>query len=263
MVTYHRLIRFLPSGQVMSLLSTEHPSTLVPLLDERLRMKGLHHGRWELVVEPSLSSNALEGGAIVGPAVVQIVDLGEPDDLPTEDDPLHPSAKVFKRDKKRKSKERKYDFEMSLSLGSTSRGRWNKLTMGEYVSTNRATGEILPIKLVNQGPFYFSKCVSPPHLPHFLSLFPVPPLPSSAFLTELPFLHSLPESGPTLPSKRPPSRLPLPTHPSERASDKQGLEVHLVDSRWCLALLLFHGPRKLGSKKKKKSCQDKGRLIAL
>lgn len=180
MVTYHRLIRFLPNGQVMSLLSTEHPSTLVPLLDERLRMKGLHHGRWELVVEPSLSSNALEGGAILGPAVVQIVDLGEPDDLPAEDDPVHPSAKVFKRDKKRKPRERKYDFEMSLSLGSTSRGRWNKLTMGEYVSFNRATGEVLPIKLVNQGPFYFSKCVFSP-FPHL----PIPCL----FFRSRPFLH--------------------------------------------------------------------------
>lgn len=137
-------------------------------------MKGLHHGRWTMA-ERSSSDNPEQQ------ALIDVTDLGDPEPLedPAFDPKLHP--REARRRAAAKSKGRKYDFEMVLGLGSTSRGRsvvrsseclprtltrvrsfcrWNKLTLIDYFSINKATGEELPIKLLNQGPFYFSKSVA-------------------------------------------------------------------------------------------------------
>ncbi|BEI86619.1 hypothetical protein CcaverHIS002_0609060 [Cutaneotrichosporon cavernicola] len=125
MITYHRFLRFYNDGHVMSFLTTDHPSDVVPLLKPSLRAKGLHFGRWRLVRDEDERGRKR--------ARVIITDLVEPG----------PGAK--------------YEFEMELMLRETGRGRWNKLDLVSYSSINLATGEALGLTLKHQKPFYFSK----------------------------------------------------------------------------------------------------------
>lgn len=126
-VTYHRFLRFYPDGHVISFLTTDHPSEVVPLLKPTLRAKGLHFGRWRLV-------RAEDERGRKRPRVL-VTDLVEP------------------------GGGAKYEFEMELTLRETGRGRWNKLDLVSYSSINLATGEALGLSLKHQKPFYFSKCV--------------------------------------------------------------------------------------------------------
>ncbi|CED82771.1 F-box protein FBX9 [Phaffia rhodozyma] len=142
-VTYHRLIRFYADGTVISLLSTEHPSTLVPLLNRSLRMKGLHHGNWSLTsFEPSHHKNQVH---LPGAPRVVLTGLVDPGLM-----------------EGRMKKGNKYEFEMDLGLRCTQLGRWNKLDLHTYFSNNLLTGEVIPIGMAVQKPFYFSKVKSWP-----------------------------------------------------------------------------------------------------
>ncbi|GMK57875.1 hypothetical protein CspeluHIS016_0407090 [Cutaneotrichosporon spelunceum] len=125
MITYHRFLRFYPDGHVISFLTTDHPSDVVPLLKPTLRAKGLHFGRWRLV-------RAEDERGRKRPRVL-VTDLVEP------------------------GVGAKYEFEMELTLRETGRGRWNKLDLVSYSSINLATGEALGLSLKHQKPFYFSK----------------------------------------------------------------------------------------------------------
>ncbi|CAK9782454.1 hypothetical protein CC85DRAFT_146955 [Cutaneotrichosporon oleaginosum] len=125
MITYHRFLRFYPDGHVISFLTTDHPSEVVPLLKPTLRAKGLHFGRWQLVRSEDKRGRKR-------PRVL-ITDLIEP------------------------GSNAKYEFEMELTLRETGRGRWNKLDLVSYSSINLATGEALGLSLKHQKPFYFSK----------------------------------------------------------------------------------------------------------
>lgn len=51
LITYHRVLRFYRDGTVLSVLSTEHPSTLVPKVNRQLKEKGTQSGFWELTEE--------------------------------------------------------------------------------------------------------------------------------------------------------------------------------------------------------------------
>lgn len=139
-VTYHRFLRFYPDGQVISFLTTDHPSDVVPTLRPNLRGKGLHFGRWRLVRSDDPSNDdegQAQGHAAPGRrkrARIVISELLEPG----VDNP-------------------KYEFEMDLALRETGRGRWNKLDLSTYSSINLATGETLGLSLRHQKPFYFSK----------------------------------------------------------------------------------------------------------
>ncbi|WWC89036.1 uncharacterized protein L201_003954 [Kwoniella dendrophila CBS 6074] len=140
MITYHRFLRFYPDGNVISFLTTDHPSDIVPSLRPSIRGKGLHFGRWKLLRSDSPynsniplppNSNIKEGKKF---ARILVTDLLEPgNETP------------------------KYEFEMELILKSTGRGRWNKLEILEYRSINLLTGEVLALALKHQKPFYFSK----------------------------------------------------------------------------------------------------------
>jgi hypothetical protein len=204
-------------------------------------MKGLHHGRWSMA-ERSSSDNPEQQ------ALIDVTDLGDPE--PLEDaafDPkLHP--REAKRRAAAKAKGRKYDFEMVLGLGSTSRGRsvdgcfssgrcvtlasasdprlrscrWNKLNLIDYFSINKATGEELPIKLLNQGPFYFSKSARSP----------LQPLSTRTALTRSRFRP--PECAPTSPgaiARPPPTKAAdrcqsePPVSPSTERVDSSPVEV--------------------------------------
>ena len=91
-------------------------------MNHSLRMKGLLLGRWQLEDDTILITSLLDPGV----------------------------SKL------------KYEFEMTLALLSSSRGRWNKLTLQDYHSLNLATGEEVPIRLFNQKPFFFSRVRSYP-----------------------------------------------------------------------------------------------------
>lgn len=127
-VTYHRFLRFYPDGHVISFLTTDHPSDVVPLLKPTLRAKGLHFGRWRLIR--------------------------------AEDDKGRKRPRVLVTDLVEPGSDAKYEFEMELGLRETGRGRWNKLDILSYSSINLATGESLGLSLKHQKPFYFSKWVS-------------------------------------------------------------------------------------------------------
>ncbi|WRT66627.1 uncharacterized protein IL334_003586 [Kwoniella shivajii] len=135
MITYHRFLRFYPDGNVISFLTTDHPSEIVPNLKPSIRGKGLHFGRWKLIRSDSIPTSpndiSSRGKRI---ARILVTDLTEPG-----------------------IENPKYEFEMELALKSTGRGRWNKLEIIEYRSINLLTGEVLALALKHQKPFYFSK----------------------------------------------------------------------------------------------------------
>ncbi|EJD07709.1 uncharacterized protein FOMMEDRAFT_71607 [Fomitiporia mediterranea MF3/22] len=119
LITYHRYLRFLADGTVISLLANEdvEPQTIVPLLKSTLRMKGLFIGNW-----------TLEGTTIC------IRDLMDP----TGDNA-------------------RYTFQMTLHLRSRPLGRWNRLDLTGYESINVETEEAVPFVLKHERPFWFSK----------------------------------------------------------------------------------------------------------
>lgn len=110
---------------MISFLTTDHPSDVVPILKRGLRAKGLNLGQWEMIHEVDAKSKKR--------ARVLITGLMEP------------------------GGNMKYEFEMELGLRETSRGRWNKLDINSYSSIHVASGEVLGLSLKHQKPFYFSK----------------------------------------------------------------------------------------------------------
>jgi len=119
LITYHRYLRFFPDGQVISLLANEgvEPQTVIPNLKPALRMKGLFIGTWRL-----------HG------ATVLVTDLADPSGGTT-----------------------RYTFQMTLTLRSRPMGRWNKLEFVEYESVDCVSGEVMPLVLKHERPFWFSK----------------------------------------------------------------------------------------------------------
>ena len=55
------------------------------------------------------------------------------------------------------SERTRYTFTMSLELLSRPLGRWNKLHIQSYNSVNFETGDVCPIFLKHERPFWFSK----------------------------------------------------------------------------------------------------------
>jgi len=55
------------------------------------------------------------------------------------------------------SERNRYAFLMSLNLRSRPLGRWNRLTMETYDSVNLETGDMNPVVLKHERPFWFSK----------------------------------------------------------------------------------------------------------
>ncbi|WVQ77810.1 hypothetical protein IAR50_007500 [Cryptococcus sp. DSM 104548] len=140
LITYHRYLRFYPDGSVISYLTTDHPSDVVPVLKPSLRRKGLHFGRWRL----------LRSDAPLDPE-------SDPIWVPSKPNEKKPARIIVSGLLEPGVKEAKYEFEMELALRETTRGRWNKLDLLEYRSVNLGTDEALRLGLRNQKPFYFSK----------------------------------------------------------------------------------------------------------
>ncbi|KAG8898411.1 hypothetical protein FRC01_010927, partial [Tulasnella sp. 417] len=122
LITYHRYLRFMPDGTVLSLLTNNEvpPSQVVHTLVPSLKAKGFYIGTWRL-----------EDSTVI---VEDLLD----------------SEGIFVR----------YGFEMTLDLKSRPHGRWNKLTFTGYSSVHLETGEREPLVLKHERPFWFSKVKS-------------------------------------------------------------------------------------------------------
>lgn len=124
------------------------PSEVVPLLRPSLRGKGLHFGRWRLIRSDSPENN---------------INPSDPE-IKTSSNPQKKRARIVISDLLEPASESspppKYEFEMSLSLRETIRGKWNKLDILNYNSINLQNGESLELSLKHQKPFYFSKSVN-------------------------------------------------------------------------------------------------------
>lgn len=148
-VTYYRYLVFLPSGDVVSLLSHDIPKEVVPNLlssthgaNSKMHKAGYTVGKWRLINLPSSSQS--EGDKDSSATIVQCTSL--------EDPRITNVADV------------KYSFKLICRLKSTSRGKMNKLEMLQLLTLNHLTGteDTIPVKQVNGGmpSFYFSRVLS-------------------------------------------------------------------------------------------------------
>ncbi|KAF8448934.1 hypothetical protein L210DRAFT_3640552 [Boletus edulis BED1] len=137
LITYHRYLRFFPDGQVLSLLANGEyqPPLVIPMLKPSLCMKGFYVGDWRLEGSTVLISNLVEQHSHTTHAV-----------------PIaHPSHHNHVPQPTR------YHFQMTLTLRSKPLGRWNKLDFVSYESVNIEDGEVMPLPLKHERPFWFSK----------------------------------------------------------------------------------------------------------
>jgi F-box protein 9 len=126
-VEFYRTLRFLPNGQVLSLLTTDAPSETLRRMEPTLRVKGFATGTW------SLHADGLY------------------------DDELHarpPGAKIVVDDLVNRSLAG-YTFRLVLKIDSR-KGKWDKLEMIGYESINLKTGEVCALPMNHKKPFYFS-----------------------------------------------------------------------------------------------------------
>ncbi|KDR80711.1 hypothetical protein GALMADRAFT_91284 [Galerina marginata CBS 339.88] len=148
LITYHRYLRFYPNGQVLSLLANEEhtPQQIIPVLKPTLRMNGLFFGQWKLVGTTVHITNlvdasgrfALPFSAAIGP---------NPPPEPYSSSTSTPASGEHAR----------YVFLMTLNLRSRPLGRWNRMDIQAYESLNIENGDVNPIVLKHERPFWFSK----------------------------------------------------------------------------------------------------------
>ncbi|KAJ6619845.1 hypothetical protein B0H10DRAFT_2023678 [Mycena sp. CBHHK59/15] len=136
LITYHRYLRFFPDGKVLSLLANEEtsPALVIPTLKPSLRKKGLFIGTWKL------------SGTVV--SISNLIDASGRFPIPPVATPG--SGESFAR----------YSFTMALTLRSRPLGRWNKLDLNAYNSVDLQTGNVTPLGLKHERPFWFSKVKS-------------------------------------------------------------------------------------------------------
>ncbi|KAG5723678.1 F-box only protein 9 [Termitomyces sp. T112] len=139
LITYHRYLRFYPSGQVLSLLANEEftPQQVIPLLKPTLRMKGFYIGTW------SITDTTIQ--------ITNLLDASGRYPLPTDN---LPTSSVNNSDG---SEANRYTFVMTLDLVSRPLGRWNKMNILAYNSVHLGTGDVNPVALKNERPFWFSR----------------------------------------------------------------------------------------------------------
>lgn len=144
LVTYYRYLVFLPSGDVVSLLSHEAPTSVVPTLLSAAHNKqpaaGYTVGRWRILHRDATSSSDRQSNS----TLVQLSSL---------EDPRVSSPRDIK-----------YSFKMLCQLKSTARGRMNKLEMISLMTLNHRTNDEspIPIKQANNSrpTFFFSRVLS-------------------------------------------------------------------------------------------------------
>lgn len=150
---------------MLSFLTTDHPSDVVPMLKPSLRAKGLHVGRWRLVRMDEDEDEPETQQVPTSPTKATTNGRTSPVKPTSPSNTTHHQLQKKRKHPKVVITELlepgentpKYEFEMELTLKETQRGRWNKLDLDHYASINLATGEALGLSLKHQKPFYFSK----------------------------------------------------------------------------------------------------------
>ncbi|KAF9477585.1 hypothetical protein BDN70DRAFT_810414 [Pholiota conissans] len=146
LITYHRYLRFFPNGQVLSLLANEEhaPQHVIPLLKPTLRMKGLFLGQWQLIGTIVNISNLIDASGRY--AVPEINDSASEISAAT----ITPASGAS-------GAPTRYVFTMTLDLRSRPLGRWNRMDIQSYNSVNLDSGDVDPVALKHERPFWFSK----------------------------------------------------------------------------------------------------------
>jgi len=166
LITYHRYLRFYPNGQVLSLLANEEhpPQTIINVLKPSFRMKGLYIGTWSLSGTTVILSNLFDAsGRYPIPGLIESaapLSDSSTTDIPTHhhrQQHHHHHSHAHATDSPQPSR---YVFVMSLNLRSKPVGRWNRLDIQSYDTLNLETGDLTPVALKHERPFWFSKVKS-------------------------------------------------------------------------------------------------------
>jgi len=154
---------------VLSLLANdEHsPQQVIPLLKYTLRMKvrffsdkaahllfrnvylvpqGLFLGHWKLIETTVHLSNLVDASGRFA--------LPLPGETNIPPPPTHPTSSSTSASGSARAR---YAFAMTLTLRSRPLGRWNKMDIETYDSVNIETGDVNPVALKHERPFWFSK----------------------------------------------------------------------------------------------------------
>ncbi|KXN87426.1 F-box only protein 9 [Leucoagaricus sp. SymC.cos] len=152
LITYHRYLRFYPNGQVLSLLANEEhpPQTIINMLKPSLRMKGLYIGTWSLSGTAIVLSNLFDASG-------QYSILGLEEEPPPNHQHHHHHGHHSHSGSSGERRPSRYVFQMGLDLTSRPLGRWNRLDIDSYDTLNLETGDVTPIILKHERPFWFSK----------------------------------------------------------------------------------------------------------
>ena len=173
LITYHRYLRFIPNGVVLSLLANEDqsPQDVVHYLKPGLRMKVPHRLQLVFTVRTILMHHS-QGFSIgtwtLDPSTSRIhvrslIDPSKPPLLPPPPPPpvpLHllPPNHPAHHPAPPPPGTLRYSFDMELRLRSRPAGRWNKLDFVRYESVDLSqAGERCDVPLKNERPFWFSK----------------------------------------------------------------------------------------------------------
>ncbi|KAF9266943.1 hypothetical protein L218DRAFT_956035 [Marasmius fiardii PR-910] len=167
-ITYRRYLRFYPNGQVLSLLTNEEqsPAEVISRLKPTRPTKGLLVGTWHLTGTTVVLSNLIDSDSLSDPRLAP-VDLSSPSSVLAAINHAHRSinrigtgaASTGPSYHHHPTPERslRYVFTMSLSLRSKPLGRWNRLDIASYDSVHLETGDVHPVALKHERPFWFSK----------------------------------------------------------------------------------------------------------
>ncbi|KAJ3551479.1 hypothetical protein NP233_g13074 [Leucocoprinus birnbaumii] len=161
LITYHRYLRFYPNGQVLSLLANEEhpPQSIINMLKPSLRMKGLYIGTWSLTgTEIALSNLFDASGRYPIPGLDDEPDLTS--HPPSHHHHHHGHHHHSHSHGGGETSPSRYVFVMSLGLKSRPLGRWNRLDIHSYDTLNLETGDLTPVALKHERPFWFSKVKS-------------------------------------------------------------------------------------------------------
>lgn len=160
LITYHRFLRFFPNGEVLTLLANEEhaPKDIIPQLRPELKMHGLLRGNWRIVRDTVELTNLMDASGRYnarrprhGGSQSHAHGTQAHSHAHSHTSHAHPPSEL---------PEVRYVFMMDLQLRSRPLGRWNKLDWASYNVVNLATGDISPVALKNERPFWFSKVKS-------------------------------------------------------------------------------------------------------
>ncbi|KAI4521173.1 hypothetical protein K525DRAFT_239443 [Schizophyllum commune Loenen D] len=157
LITYNRFLRFFPNGDVLTLLANEEhaPKDIIPQLKPELRMQGLLRGHWRIVRDTVELTNLMDASGRYEPRRPRRGSHAQHNSHTTHSHSTHHNNHNTPDPPRPR-----YAFTMDLHLRSRPLGRWNKLEMASYNVMNLETGDISPVALKNERPFWFSKVKS-------------------------------------------------------------------------------------------------------